>query len=93
MLGRAGGAKSDSDCASTAARPAGQREKKVWWHTLFGVITVSEPVLRGPGHQVRPFLRSAAVSARSCSRPVQRAITDCGAAHGFGHVPKKLQEH
>ena len=52
-----------------------------------------EPVLRGPGHQVRPFLRSAAVSARSCSRPLQRAITDFGADQGFGHVPKKLQEH
>ena len=52
-----------------------------------------EPVLRGPGPQVRPFLRSAAVSARSCSLPLQRAITDFGADHGFGHVPKKLREH
>jgi hypothetical protein len=24
---------------------------------------------------------------------LQRAITDFGADHGFGHVPKKLQEH
>jgi Uncharacterised protein family (UPF0236) len=52
-----------------------------------------EPVLRGAGPQVRPFLRSAEVSARSCSLPLQRAITDFGADHGFGHVPKKLQEH
>ena len=52
-----------------------------------------EPVLRGPGPQVRPFLRSAEVSARSCSLPLQRAITDFGADHGFGQVPKKLQEH
>ena len=52
-----------------------------------------EPVLRGAGSQVRPFLRSAEVSARSCSLPLQRAITDFGADHGFGHVPKKLQEH
>jgi len=42
---------------------------------------------------VRPFLRSAEVSARSCSLPLQRAITDFGADHGFGHVPQKLQEH
>jgi hypothetical protein len=54
---------------------------------------VSEPILRGPGHQVRPFLLTAEVSARSCSRPLQRVITDFGADHGFGHVPKKLQEH
>jgi Uncharacterised protein family (UPF0236) len=54
---------------------------------------VIEPVLRGAGHQVRPFLRSAGVSARSCSLPLQRAITDFGADHGVGHVPKKLQEH
>jgi hypothetical protein len=42
---------------------------------------------------VRPFLTSAEVTARSCSLPLQRAITDFGADHGFGQVPKKLQEH
>jgi hypothetical protein len=56
-------------------------------------MVVIEPVLRGPGHQVRPFLRSAEVTARSCSLPLQRAITDFGADPGFGQVPKKLQEH
>lgn len=50
-------------------------------------------MLRGPGPQVRPFLESAAVRPRSCSLPLQRAITDFGADHGFGRVPKKLQEH
>jgi hypothetical protein len=33
------------------------------------------------------------VTTRSCSLPLQRAITDFGADHGFGHVPNKLQEH
>ena len=93
MLGRTGGPKSDRDIAPPAARSARQREKKVWWHTLFGIIAVSEPVLRGLDHQVRPFLLSADVSARSCSRPLQRAITDFGADHAFGRVPKKLQAH
>ena len=93
MLGSPCGAKSDSDCAGTAARPAGQREKKVWWHTLFGVIAVIEPVWRGSGHQVRPFLTAAEVTTRSCSLALQRAMTDFGADQGFGHVPKKLQEH
>ena len=68
-------------------------EKKVCWHTLFGKIAVIEPVLRGPGQQVRPFLQSAAVSPRSCSRPLQRALTDFGADYAFGQVPKKLREH
>lgn len=52
-----------------------------------------EPVLRGPGSHVRPFLRVAEVTPRSCSLPLQRVITDFGADHAFGHVPKKLQEH
>ena len=42
---------------------------------------------------MRPFLKSAEVTTRSCSLPLQRAITDFGADHGFGHVPNKLQEH
>ena len=33
------------------------------------------------------------MTARSCSLPLQRAMTDFGADHGFGRVPKKLQEH
>jgi hypothetical protein len=54
---------------------------------------VKEPVLRGAEGQVRPFLWAAKVSPRSCSLPLQRVITDFGADHGFGQVPKKLQEH
>jgi hypothetical protein len=54
---------------------------------------VIEPVWRGSGHQVRPFLTAAEVTTRSCSRALQRAITDFGADQGFGQVPKKLQEH
>src|SRR6476660_386370 len=92
-MGGAGGANRDRGRASTAASPAGQRGKKVWWHTLLGVITVIEPVLRGAGGHVRPFLRAAEVSTRRCSLPLHRVITDFGADHGFGQVPKKLQEH
>jgi hypothetical protein len=49
--------------------------------------------LRGPGQQVRPFLSSAGISAQCCSLPLQRAMTDFGADHAFGQVPKKLTEH
>ena len=56
-------------------------------------MTVSEPLLRGPHSQMRPFLQVAQVRARSCSLPLQRALTDFGADHAFGQVPKKLQEH
>jgi hypothetical protein len=92
-VGRAGSAKSDSERTPRAPGPPGQWEKKVWWHTLFGTIAVIEPVLRGLGQQVRPFLQSAAVRPRSCSLPLQRAMSDFGADHAFGQVPKKLQEH
>jgi uncharacterized protein UPF0236 len=53
---------------------------------------VSEPVLRRPGSQVRPFLQVAAVTPRSCSLPLPRVLTDFGADHAFGQVPQKLQE-
>ena len=33
------------------------------------------------------------MTARKCSLPLQRALTDFGAEHAFGQVPKKLQEH
>jgi hypothetical protein len=59
----------------------------------FGAMAVIEPVLRGPGHQVRSVLRSAEETVRSCALPQQGALTDFGADHGFGQVPKKLQEH
>ncbi len=54
---------------------------------------MTEPVLRGVEGHVRPFLRATGVSPRSCSLPLQRVLTDFGADHGFGQVPKKLQEH
>ncbi len=36
---------------------------------------------------------SAGISSRCCSMPLQRAMTDFGADHAFGQVPKKLHEH
>ena len=42
---------------------------------------------------MRPFLRSAKVIPRGCSRPLQRAITDFAADVAFAQVPIKLQEH
>ena len=56
-------------------------------------MTVIEPVFRGRHSQVRPFLQAAQVTARRCSVPLQRAMTDFGADQAFGQVPKKLQEH
>jgi hypothetical protein len=42
---------------------------------------------------VRPFLLSAKVIPRGCSRPLQRAITDFAADQPFAQVRTKLQEH
>jgi hypothetical protein len=45
------------------------------------------------GHLLRPFCRSAGVSCRGYSQPLQRRTTDFGADVAFGQVPAKLKEH
>ncbi len=42
---------------------------------------------------MRPFVLSAKVSPRSCSRPLQRAITDFAADQPFAAARMKLREH
>jgi hypothetical protein len=42
---------------------------------------------------VRPFVRSAKVVPRGCSRPLQRAITDFAADQAFAQARVKLREH
>jgi len=54
---------------------------------------VEEPIFRSPHQQFRPFSTSAGITARCCSLPLQRVVTDFGADHAFGRVPYKLQEH
>ncbi|MCK5814249.1 MAG: hypothetical protein KAH03_08315 [Cocleimonas sp.] len=54
---------------------------------------MTEILFRSPGKQERPFSDSAGLTARCCSMPLQRAMTDFGADHAFGEVPAKLQEH
>lgn len=68
-------------------------KKKIFWHSTFGEIEVIEPIFRRPGKQLRPFSESAGLTARCCSIPLQRAMTDFGADHAFGQVSSKLQEH
>ena len=52
-----------------------------------------EPQYREGNKRIRPFVCSAQISNRSCSRPLQRAITDFGADQPFGQVVDKLVEH
>jgi hypothetical protein len=54
---------------------------------------VLEPQYRLVNNRVRPFARSAKVSPRSCSRPLQRAITDFAADQPFALARVKLREH
>jgi hypothetical protein len=56
-----------------------QGKKKLRWHTKFDEIEVLEPQYRCESKRIRPFLRSAKVIPRGCSRPLQRAITDFAA--------------
>ena len=71
----------------------GNGKKKIAWHTTFGNIEIRERLFIRPGQQFRPFSRSAGVSNRGCSLPLQRVIVDFGADHAFGRVPQKLEEH
>ncbi|MCI5158476.1 MAG: ISKra4 family transposase [Candidatus Electrothrix sp. AUS1_2] len=67
--------------------------KKIHRHSTFGVITVFGQEYRQQGKRLRPFSRSAGITCRCCSLPLQRAVTDFGADHSFGRVPGKLKEH
>jgi len=69
------------------------RVKKLRWHTKLGKITVVGPQYRHKTNRVRPFVLSAKVSPRGCSRPLQRAITDFAADTPFAQVQLKLREH
>ena len=52
-----------------------------------------EQEYKQPGKRFRPFSRSAGITCRCCSLPLQRVVTDFGADHPFGRVPGKLKEH
>ena len=52
-----------------------------------------EPQYRCGSKRVRPFVRSARVSARGCSRLLQRALSDLGADLPYARAMDKLVEH
>src|SRR5271156_6276561 len=52
-----------------------------------------EPQYRCETKRIRPFLRSAQVVPRGCSRPLQRVITDFAADQPFALARLKLLEH
>ncbi len=54
---------------------------------------MSEPQYRSQTRRLRPFATSAGVKARSCSRLLQRAVTDLGADLPYAKVMDKLVEH
>jgi len=81
-----------ADGGGATGRGAGG-EKKLYWYTTFGEISVVEQLFWQEGHVIRPFCRSAGVSCRGYSQPLQRRLTDFGADMAFGQVPAKLKEH
>lgn len=52
--------------------------KKLCWHTTFGDISVEETQYRSANRKIRPFAQSAQVTARDCSRLLERVLTDFG---------------
>jgi hypothetical protein len=67
--------------------------KKLSWHSTFGDIGVDEPQYRQGNVRRRPFVSSAGVQSRGCSRALQRAVTDLGADLPFAQAALKLREH
>lgn len=76
---------------ATGRGPGG--EKRLYWDTTFGTITVNEPLFGSEGTEVRPFCRAAGVRGRGYWQPLQRRMTAFGAELAVGQVPAKLQEH
>lgn len=54
---------------------------------------MTEPQYRSANLCIRPFAKSAGVQARSCSRRLQRSITDLGADLPYSQAMDKLVEH
>lgn len=52
-----------------------------------------EPQYRCGSRRIRPFAHAAGVSARGCSRLLQRAVTDFGADVAYAQAMDKLVEH
>ena len=44
--------------------------KELRWHTPFGDIRVEVPQYRSATRRIRPFVQSAGVTQRGCSRPL-----------------------
>src|SRR5829696_1098473 len=76
-------------------RRGSQTKKRVYWHTLFGCIEVTEQLYRmsHSRHQLRPFSNRAGVTCRGCSRPLQRALVDFASDVSFDRATEKLAEH
>lgn len=56
-------------------------------------MTLLEQRFLEQGHLYRPFSKTAEVSCRSASLPLQRAVTDLGADLSFEQTAQKLKEH
>ena len=54
---------------------------------------MQEPQYRSANKKIRPFAQSAGVSARGCSRRLQRALTDLGADLPYAQAMDKMVEH
>ena len=72
-----------------------RREKKLYWMSQFGPITINEQVYRRSedNKQVRPFAQAARVKCRGYSLRLQRILTDFGAEESFEQASRRVKEH
>jgi len=70
-------------------------KKKLQWQTTFGPIELSVVILRQRrrGRTLCPFKKAAGLTARSCSRPLQRRAVDFYAERSGEKTIAALQEH
>lgn len=92
-MGKKRGYLRNKKTVSRDPKGSSQGEKNIRWNSTFGEISVVEVVFKDHRQQYRPFSHSAGLSARCCSQPLQRVLTDFGADDAFGKVPLKLKEH
>ena len=61
---------------------------------MFGLVEVAERIWRNrQKNYLRVLPQGIGVSARGCSRRLERVLTDFGCEHSFAHAAARVQEH
>jgi hypothetical protein len=71
-----------------------RKKKTLKWWCVFGLVRVRERVWRtGQKKYLRLLPEGIGVSPRGRSTRLERALTDFGCEHSFGHAAARVREH